>query len=128
MARRSIYLDDYGHATGIPVASVVGPLLATSIIAPFNPGSRVAPDTVEEQLENLFRHAGKILLMAGSSWEEVVRMTFYVSDIATRDMINPVWNKYFPDKASTPARYTQLMPSSGGSVKVSADLWAYVGS
>jgi 2-iminobutanoate/2-iminopropanoate deaminase len=128
MARRSIYLDDYGHATGIPVASVVGPLLATSIIAPFNPGGRVAPDTVEEQLENLFRHAGKILMMAGASWEDVVRMTFYVSDIATRDMINPVWQKYFPDKASTPARYTQLLPSSGGAVKVSTDLWAYVAS
>jgi 2-iminobutanoate/2-iminopropanoate deaminase len=126
MARRSIYLDDYSHATGIPVAAVVGPLLASSIIAPFNPGGRVAPDTVEEQLENLFTHAGKILLMGGSSWEDVVRMTFYVSDIETRDRINPVWNKFFPDKASMPARYTQLMPSSGGAVKVSADFWAYV--
>ena len=126
MARRSIYLDDYSHATGIPVASVVGPLLATSIIAPFNPGGRVAPDTVEEQLENLFRHAGKILLIGGSSWEDVVRMTFYVSDIATRDMINPVWNTFFPNKASMPARYTQLIPASAGPVKVSADLWAYV--
>jgi 2-iminobutanoate/2-iminopropanoate deaminase len=128
MARRSIYLDDYSHATGIPVASVVGPLLASSIIAPFNPGSRVAPDTVEEQLANLFVHAGKILLMGGSSWDDVVRMTFYVADIETRDRINPVWNAFFPDKASVPARYTQLIPSSGGSVKVSADFWAYVSS
>jgi 2-iminobutanoate/2-iminopropanoate deaminase len=127
MARRSIYLDDYSHATGIPVASVVGPLLASSIIAPFNPGGRVAPDTVEEQLENLFTHAGKILLMAGASWDDVVRMTFYVADIETRDKINPVWNKFFPDKSSVPARYTQLIAGgSGGTVKVSADFWAYV--
>jgi 2-iminobutanoate/2-iminopropanoate deaminase len=127
MARRAIYLDDYSHATGIPVASVVGPLLASSIIAPFNPGGRVAPETVEEQLANLFRHAGKILLVGGGNWDQVVRMTFYVADIATRDMINPVWNNFFPDKASMPARYTQLLPSGGGSIKVSADFWAYIG-
>ena len=126
--RRAIYLDDYGHATGIPVASVVGPLMVSSIIAPFDPGTRNAPDTALAQLENLFRHAGKMLLMAGGSFDDVARITFYVSELALRDELNPIWDSHFPDKASCPARYTQLLaPGVSKGLMIQADFIAYLG-
>jgi 2-iminobutanoate/2-iminopropanoate deaminase len=126
--RRAIYLDDYSHATHIPVASVVGPLMVSSIIAPFNPGGRVAPDTAPEQLENLFRHAGKMLMMAGGSFDDVARMTFYVSELSLRDEVNPIWDRHFPDKASVPARYTQLLaPGVSKGLLIQADFIAYLG-
>jgi 2-iminobutanoate/2-iminopropanoate deaminase len=125
--RRSIYLDDYSHATGIPVASVVGPMMASSIIAPFNPGTRTAPETAQEQLENLFRNAGNMLKAAGGSFDNVLRMTFYVSDISARDEVNPVWDRHFPDKASCPARYTQLLAGDHKRLMIQADFWAYLG-
>ena len=67
------------------------------------------PEDVDGQLANLFHHVGEMLAAAGADWRHVVKMTFYVPDIAVRDAINGPWLEHFPDPASRPARHTQLV-------------------
>jgi len=125
MPRRSIEITTFAHVNPIPAASRIGPLVVSSIIPAFEPGSRTLPDAFDDQLANVFTHAGEILKEAGASWGDVIRMTFYVSDIANREGINDRWAALFPVADSRPARYTQLVPPSG-KMLVSADLMAYV--
>ena len=79
MPRRSIEIDSFQHANPIPAASRVGPLLASSIIAPRDPGRRASvPEDVDGQLANLFHHVGEMLDAAGADWRHIAKMTFYV--------------------------------------------------
>ena len=59
--RRSIHIDGLSHLTAIPVASRIGPLVMSSIIAPFDPGTRDVPDTIDEQVSNIFTHVASML-------------------------------------------------------------------
>lgn len=124
MARRSIDISGFAHQNPIPAASRVGPLLASSVIAPFNPGERTLPDTFEEQLANVFSHIGEMLEAAGGGWGDVARITFFVSDLKHREAINGPWVEKFPDPAARPARHTQL--AAGKGPMVTCEFLAYI--
>ena len=117
MTRRSIDIDGFRHANPIPGASRVGPLVASSVI------SGRGGDSPEEQIAILFRHVGDMLHAAGADWHHVVKINFYVPDLAFREMINAPWLERFPDPDSRPARHTHLSP---GGREITCDFLAYV--
>lgn len=127
MARRSLEITSFAHQNPIPAASRVGPLVASSIIAPVDPGTRNLPDTVEAQLDNLFHHVGEMLAAAGADWQHVAKMTFFVADLRYREAINKPWTEKFPDPDSRPARHTQKVEPAG-KVLVTCDFLAFVES
>jgi enamine deaminase RidA (YjgF/YER057c/UK114 family) len=106
--RRSISIDGLSHLTAIPVATRVGPLLVSSVIAPFNPGTRDAPDSMEEQYANIFRHTDLMLSEAGASWADVAKMEFWLPDAEGRAALEAPWLEKFPDEASRPSRHTHV--------------------
>jgi enamine deaminase RidA (YjgF/YER057c/UK114 family) len=126
MTRRSIEIESLKHSNPIPSASRVGPLIESSITPPFNPGTRDIPETLEAQIDNLFIHVGNMLTEAGASWDDMVKMTFYVVDPGeSRKALNGPWEKLFPDPESRPARHNLQVPAAGP-VKISTTFTAYV--
>jgi enamine deaminase RidA (YjgF/YER057c/UK114 family) len=123
MTRRSIEIEGFHHANPIPAASRVGPLLASSVVAARDPGSDSTPEDPAAQIANLFHHVGEMLREAGADWRHVVRMNFYVPDIAVRPLINTPWLERFPDADSRPARHTQVAADQSS---VSCEFIAYV--
>ncbi len=123
MPRQSIDIASFTHANPIPGASRLGPLLVSSVIAGRDPGSSTVPDSAEAQYVNLFHHIGQFLTAAGGDWRHVVRITFFVPDIAFRDACNPIWVEHFPDAASRPARHTQVI---SGSKLATCEFIAYI--
>ncbi len=121
--RRSIDIAGLSHLTEIPVASRVGPLLASSVIAPFNPGTREVPEAVADQVSNIFRHVGKMLEAAGGSFDDVAKMDFWVPSPELRDSVEAEWVTYFPDARSRPARHTHVAPGKN----VTASFIAWIG-
>ena len=106
-ARRSISIESLSHLTAIPVATRIGPLLVSSVIAPFNPGTRVVLDTVSGQYANIFHHVGLMLREAGGDWRHVAKMEFWTPQVE-RDALDPFWIEKFPDEASRPSRHTHV--------------------
>jgi enamine deaminase RidA (YjgF/YER057c/UK114 family) len=127
MPRRSIHAAGYSHAAAIPTASRIGPLLASSVIAPFDVDSRSMPEDAESQVRNLFRHAGAILEAGGATWDDLIKMTFYASSNDLRAVIEQFWVERFPDADTRPARHIQVGATSGR-LHVQADLLAYLES
>jgi 2-iminobutanoate/2-iminopropanoate deaminase len=121
--RRSIHIDTLSHLTAIPVASRVGPLVMSSVIAAFNPGTREIPDTIEEQLANIFSHVAAMLDAAGAGWDDVVKMNFWLTDRRHRAALDGPWIERFPDESSRPARHTHIARDGG---LATADFTAYV--
>jgi enamine deaminase RidA (YjgF/YER057c/UK114 family) len=122
-ARKSIHIDGLSHLTGIPVATCIGPLLMSSVIAPFDPGTRNVPDGYPAQYANIFRHVGEMLKVAGGDWRHVAKMEFWVPVAEARDACEAPWNEKFPDAGSRPARHTHVV---AGSKAVSASFSAYI--
>lgn len=121
-SRTSIGIDGLSHQTAIPVASKIGPLLTSSVIAPFNPGTRDVPVAIDEQYANIFRHVELMLQAAGGGWQHVAKMEFWLANAEDRPPLEKFWLQYFPDEASRPARHTHV-----GQVKrMSASLLAYI--
>lgn len=105
--RKSISIVGLSHLTAIPVATRIGPLLVSSVIAPFNPGTRDVPDALEDQYANIFRHMGLMLDEAGGDWRHVAKMEFW-TPTADRGALDPFWLEKFPDEGSRPARHTHV--------------------
>ena len=121
--RRSISIPTLSHLTAIPVATRVGPIVVSSVIAAFNPGTRDIPETAEEQMRNIFDHVDAMLTAAGATWGDVAKMNFWVAGPADRTAIEAPWLEHFPDPESRPSRHTYITP---GASLATADFLAYV--
>ena len=124
-SRRAIHIDGFAHRNPIPAAALLGPLLVSSMVVGYERGTTDVPQRPESQVENVFAYVADILEEAGGSWEDVVRMTFYVPDLRVRPAINGAWLEHFPDPSTRPARVTHATPTDLG---IRAEFVAYLGS
>jgi enamine deaminase RidA (YjgF/YER057c/UK114 family) len=126
MTRTSIEIDSFAHQNPIPAATRCGPLIESSIIPPTNPGVREVPDSLDDQITNLFTHMGQMLDKGGATWDDMVKITFFVADAAaSRPALNGPWVQHFPDPESRPSRHNLEIPMSG-KAQISCVFTAYV--
>lgn len=121
--RRSIHIDGLSHLTAIPVASRIGPLVMSSVITSFDPGTRDVPDSAEAQFRNIFTHVAAMLVAAGAAWGDVIKMSFWIPSAAERPVLEGLWLEHFPDESSRPARHTHISTDQGAPT---ADFTAYI--
>jgi 2-aminomuconate deaminase len=92
-----------------PHARKVGSLLFLSGVGPRERGSTtipgVEPHDIEAQTRSVFRNVKAILEESGSSWERLIDVTVFLTDMK-RDFAtyNRLWAEYFPGEA--PCRTT----------------------
>jgi 2-iminobutanoate/2-iminopropanoate deaminase len=78
----------------------------------------VVPGTIEEQTRLTLDHIGKILRAAGCTFDDVVKCTCHLADIAEFDRFNKVYSEVF--KGVRPARTTVQSVLWGG-IRVEID-------
>lgn len=102
-----------------PHARRVGQWLYLSGVGPRDPATNSAPGNVyaedgslasydiAAQTHSVFANIGRILADCGASWDDVIDVTAYLTDMA-RDFTayNTIWAEYFPDAARAPCRTT----------------------
>ena len=88
-----------------PHARRVGNLLFLSGVGPREPGTNRIPESFEDQCHSVFANVRAILEDSGSSWESLVDVTVYLTDMA-RDFktYNRIYAEYF--KTNQPCRTT----------------------
>lgn len=83
-------------------AKIAGSFVFASGQIPVNPATgEVAGDKIEEQAEQSCKNVGAILEEAGVGFDNVVKTTCFLADIADFAAFNAVYEKYFTSK---PAR------------------------
>jgi 2-aminomuconate deaminase len=102
-----------------PHARRVGGMLFLSGIGPRTPGSNTIPGNVlaadgslasydiAAQCRQVFANVRAVLEASGASWEDLVDVTVYLTDMA-HDFrtYNTIWSEHFPDPARAPCRTT----------------------
>jgi enamine deaminase RidA (YjgF/YER057c/UK114 family) len=104
--RSTIEVEGLGHKQPIPLATLVGNLLVTSGLNGKAPGSAAPPADAAAEVEQAFANLDAVLAAAGATREEIAELTFSVRDKAVRELINPVWLRWFPDEDDRPVRHT----------------------
>lgn len=114
------------HAAGAPKAvgnyphaRRVGDLLFLSGIGPRDPmtnaiigneyfdDGRVRKYDIDAQARAVFANVRAVLEASGASWEDLVDVTVYLTDMAGDfKTYNAVWKEYFPDAGTAPCRTT----------------------
>jgi len=71
-----------------------------------NPATyEVEATTVEEEAEQVMKNLEAILTTAGSSFDNVVKTTIFLSDMSLFGTVNAIYGRFFTD-ATAPARET----------------------
>jgi 2-iminobutanoate/2-iminopropanoate deaminase len=124
MPRRVISVPGLGHgAQPIPLAVEKDGLLVTGGISGTDPAAGKRPVDLEDEVRQVYANIRAVLDAAGFAAEDVVKVTFFVADAATRTLLNPGWVELFPDPESRPARHTLRQELSAGQ-RVQAELLA----
>ena len=55
-----------------------------------------------------FEYIKKIVIEAGGTVQDIIKMDLYFSDKSDRSIVNPEWVKMFPDPNKRPARHAQI--------------------
>jgi len=82
-----------------------GTLLFVAGQIPLNPetGEIVGGNDISQQTQQVMANLGAILKEAGTSWENVVKTSVFLSDLNNFVAMNQVYASYF-DEATAPAR------------------------
>ena len=115
------------HENPIPNASRIGNVIMSSVIGGTNPGTRDLPESLEQQIANVFTHIRHDVEAAGASVDDIIKITFWVKNpAAQRVALNGEWVKMFPDAEARPARHTLTLPADSRAL-IQADFTAVVG-
>lgn len=103
-------------------AVVCGEMVFTSGQIPINPASgKVEAETIEAQTEQVMKNLGEVLKAAGSSYENAVKTTCFLADIADFAAFNSVYANYF---TTCPARSCVAVKDLPKGVKVEVEVIA----
>ena len=104
--------------------SGTGPLPA-SHRHPHVPEEWVLPDDVAEQARRAFNKIKQVVETAGGSFENIVKITRYLRNIADQDKVNDVIHEYFGDKlpCSTTVQVSDFVVPT---MKIEIDAWAVI--
>ncbi|HEX2891576.1 RidA family protein [Vineibacter terrae] len=125
--RRSIDVEGFSHGTNpIPAACRVGNIVMTGGVSGLDPATQMIPPDAAEQCRLMFANLRRILEAAGTSPDDVVKVTVWIRNQKVREAINPQWLAMFPDAASRPARHTLLNENLAGSLLIQCDAMAVI--
>ena len=123
MQLKKIATDNAPAAIGpYSQAVVCGNLLFTSGQIPINPKSgQVEAEGIEAQTKQVMENLGAVLAAAGAGFENAVKTTCFLADIADFGAFNEVYAKYFTTK---PARSCVAVKDLPKGVKVEVEVIA----
>lgn len=108
MSRQSYEGRGVSHLAEIPAVTRVGPLVASSVIPAFNPGTRTLPDDEAECVANLFRHIDDLLTVSGTSRDNLAKVDFYLPGEHLRGVVDGCWRRWFATRTDSPARHIHI--------------------
>jgi enamine deaminase RidA (YjgF/YER057c/UK114 family) len=83
----------------------LGNLILPSVIGGRDPRDPNAFQDPEKQIEQAFINMKNIFEAAGSTTDNIGKITVYLKDFQHREFVNREWLKMFPDENDRPARH-----------------------
>ena len=93
-------------------AKIVGNMLFTSGQIGINPEvGKIEGDTIEVQAEQIMKNLAAVLEEAGTSFENVIKTTCFIADMADFATFNEIYAKYFTGKPARSCIAAKQLPA-----------------
>ncbi len=123
MSRRAISTPDAPKAIGPysqAIAVAPGRMVFLSGQVPLDPATgAIVPGDIEAQTERVMKNLAAVLQAAQLGFEDVVRTTIYLTDLADFARVNEVYGRFF--SAAPPARATVQVAALPRGARVEID-------
>ena len=96
------------HKNPIPAAAIHGGILISSVISGKSSVTDSYPQDKTEQISLVFKYIENIITEAGGNVQDIIKMDLYFRDKGDRSLVNPEWEKMFPNPKERPARHAQI--------------------
>lgn len=94
-------------------AVILNDVLFTSGQIPVDPATgEIAGDTIETQAEQVMKNLGAVLAEAGTSFENAVKTTCFLADMADFAAFNEIYAKYFVNKPARSCVAVKTLPKN----------------
>ena len=102
-----------------------GPFVFCSGQIAIDPKSnQVILGSVQEQTELVMKNIEGVLKAAGASWQNIVKTTIFLTDMADFPKVNEIYGRYFPE--NPPARSTIAVAGLPKGVNVEVEVTVYL--
>ncbi len=85
---------------------------------PLDPATGEMPDSIEAQTEQVFANIGAILTEAGYTFDDVVKSTVLLADMADFTAMNAVYAKYYTRDMPARVAYSVVALPKGARVEI----------
>ena len=96
------------HKNPIPAAAIHRGILISSVISGKSAVTDAYPEDKTEQISLVFKYIENIISEAGGVVQDIIKMDLYFRDKNDRSLVNPEWEKMFPNPKERPARHAQI--------------------
>tara|TARA_B110000008_G_scaffold198457_1_gene196993 strand:- start:163 stop:546 length:384 start_codon:yes stop_codon:yes gene_type:complete len=96
------------HKNPIPAAAIHRGILISSVISGKSAVTDAYPEDKTEQISLVFKYIENIISEAGGIVQDIIKLDLYFSDKSDRLLVNPEWEKMFPNPKERPARHAQI--------------------
>ena len=109
MAKREVlHVKGSNHKNPIPTAVKIGNMVYTSAIIGSNPETGEMPESVQDEVANLFHYLSEIMELAGGTVDDIAHLSVLLTDAEYKKVVNLEWLKMFPDENNRPARHSTV--------------------
>ncbi len=106
--REVLHVKGSNHQNPIPTAVKIGNMVYTSAIIGSDPETGEMPESVYEEVANLFYYMKEIVELAGGTTDNIAHISVLATDKEYKKVVNVEWLKMFPDPDNRPARHTTI--------------------
>jgi enamine deaminase RidA (YjgF/YER057c/UK114 family) len=106
--REVLHVKGSNHQNPIPTAVKIGNMVYTSAIIGSDPEKGELPESVEEEVANLFHYMREIMELAGGTTDNIAHLSVSLTDREYKKIVNVEWLKMFPDENNRPARHSTV--------------------
>lgn len=106
--REVLHVKGSNHQNPIPTAVKIGNMVYTSAIIGSDPEKGELPESVEEEVANLFHYMREIMELAGGTTDNIAHLSVSLTDCEYKKIVNVEWLKMFPDENNRPARHSTV--------------------
>ena len=96
------------HKNPIPAAAIHRGILISSVISGKSAVTDAYPEDKIEQISLVFKYIENIISEAGGIVEDIIKVDLYFRDKSDRLLVNPEWEKMFPNPIERPASHAQI--------------------
>lgn len=115
MAKRQVlHVKGSNHQNPIPTAVKIGNMVYTSAIIGSDPETGKMPESIEEEVANLFHYMREIMELAGGTTDDIAHLSVSLTDREYKKIVNVEWLKMFPNEDDRPARHSTVQKLRDG--------------